>query len=207
MTMEPLRQRAKRGPYAKSKQRREDIVAAAHEVFAAHGYRGGSLQDVADKVGLSQTSLLHYFPTKSELLLAVLNWRDTFAAGGQPRDPEESLVEAVIRQAHFNETVPGVIELYTVLCAESVTDNHPGREYFTDRYERLRRSYLRSFTALAEQGRLRPGVDPERAAASLIALWDGIQTQWLMAPERVDMAGCLRDYLEVIVLPPKQPPG
>lgn len=201
MTINPARQPVKRGPYAKSKQRREDIVAAAHAVFASHGYRGGSLQDVADKVGMSQTSLLHYFPTKSELLLAVLNWRDSITGGGQPRDPEESLVDAVIRQAHFNETVPGVIELYTVLCAESVTENHPGLEFFTKRYERLRRSYLRAFAALADEGRLRPGVDPERAAASLIALWDGIQTQWLRAPEKVDMAGCLRDYLELVVLP------
>lgn len=191
----------KRGPYAKSKQRREDIVNAAYEVFAARGYRGGSLQDVADKVGMSQTSLLHYFPSKSELLLAVLERRDSVSGDGRPRDPEDSFVDAVIRQARFNETVPGVIELYTVLCAESITDNHPGRGYFTERYERLRRSYSRAFTALAGEGRLRPGVDPERAAASLVALWDGIQTQWLLAPESIDMAGCLRDYLELLVLP------
>jgi AcrR family transcriptional regulator len=197
----------RRGPYAKSKQRREGIVNAAYEVFAARGYRGGSLQDVADRVGMSQTSLLHYFPTKRELLLAVLERRDSVSGDGKPRDPEEALADAVIRQARFNETVPGVIELYTVLCAESITDDHPGRGYFTERYERLRRSYLRAFSALAGEGRLRPGVDPERAAASLIALWDGIQTQWLMAPERVDMAGCLRDYLGLLLLPEHGPAG
>ncbi len=201
MTTTPAAPTSKRGPYAKSKQRRESIVTAAHEVFAARGYRGGSLQDVADKVGMSQTSLLHYFPSKSDLLLAVLNWRDTVTGGGHPRDPEESLVDAVVRQARFNETVPGVIELYAVLCAESITDNHPGLDFFTERYERLRRSYLRAFSALADEGRLRPGVDPARAAASLIALWDGIQTQWLMAPDSVDMAGCLRGYLELVILP------
>lgn len=201
MTTNETRTRAPRGPYAKSKQRRESIVMAAHEVFAAHGYRGGTFQDVADKVGMSQTSVLHYFPSKSELLLAVLNWRDTVTGDGEARDPAEALADAVIRQARFNETVPGVIELYAVLCAESVTANHPGRDYFTQRYERLRRSYLQSFSALADEGRLRPGVDPERAAASLVALWDGIQTQWLMAPERIDMAGCLRDYLDLVILP------
>ncbi|WP_113719125.1 TetR/AcrR family transcriptional regulator [Arthrobacter dokdonensis] len=201
MTTSSAQRPAKRGPYAKSKQRRGSIVQAAYEVFAAHGYRGGSLQDVADRVGMSQTSLLHYFPSKSDLLLAVLHWRDSVTGDGNPGDPEETLVDAVVRQARFNETVPGVIELYTVLCAESVTDNHPGLEYFTERYERLRRSYVRAFSALAAEGRLRSGVDPERAAASLIALWDGIQTQWLMAPERIDMAGCLRDYLELLVLP------
>lgn len=201
MTTNEPRIRAPRGPYAKSKARRESIILAAHEVFAAHGYRGGSLQDVADKIGMSQTSLLHYFPSKSELLVAVLNVRDEVTGDGELRDPEEALIDAVIRQARFNETVPGVIELYTVLCAESVTDNHPGRDYFTQRFERLRRSYTRSFAKLADEGRLREGADPERAAASLIALWDGIQTQWLMDPASVDMAGCLRDYLQMIILP------
>jgi len=195
-------QPSRRGPYSKSTERRQAILAAAHAVFAAHGYRGGSLQDVADRVGMSQTSLLHYFPSKSDLLLAVLNWRDSITGDGTtPRDPEEKLVDAVIRQARFNEEIPGVIELYTVLCAESVTDGHPGREYFTERFDRLRHSYSRRFKELAEVGRLRPGVDPEAAAASLIALWDGIQTQWLLAPGSVDMAGCLRGYLELVLLP------
>lgn len=202
MTTKTAGQPGRRGPYSKSTERRQAILAAAHAVFAAHGYRGGSLQDVADRVGMSQTSLLHYFPSKSDLLLAVLNWRDSITGDGStPPDPEEKLVDAVIRQARFNEEIPGVIELYTVLCAESVTDGHPGRPFFTERFERLRRSYTRRFKQLADEGRLRPGVEPEAAAASLIALWDGIQTQWLLAPERVDMAGCLRGYLELVLLP------
>ncbi|MCO4250524.1 TetR/AcrR family transcriptional regulator [Pseudarthrobacter raffinosi] len=202
MTTNEASRPSRRGPYAKSTERRHAILVAAHAVFAAHGYRAGSLQDVADHVGMSQTSLLHYFPSKSDLLLAVLNWRDSNTGdGATPPDPEETLVDAVIRQARFNEEIPGVIELYTVLCAESVTDGHPGREFFTERFERLRRSYARRFTQLAEEGRLRPGVEPEAAAASLIALWDGIQTQWLLAPANVDMAGCLRGYLELVILP------
>jgi AcrR family transcriptional regulator len=202
MTTNEVSQPTRRGPYAKSTERRQAILSAAHAVFAARGYRGGSLQDVADRVGMSQTSLLHYFPSKSDLLIAVLNWRDSITGDGTtPPDPEETLVDSVIRQARFNEEIPGVIELYTVLCAESVTDGHPGREYFTERFQKLRRSYTRRFRQLAEEGRLRDGVDPETAAATLIALWDGIQTQWLFAPGSVDMAGTLRGYLELVVLP------
>jgi AcrR family transcriptional regulator len=192
----------RRGPYAKSSERRQAILAAAHAVFAARGYRGGSLQDVADRVGMSQTSLLHYFPSKSDLLLAVLNWRDSITGDGMaPPDPEEAFVDSILRQARFNEGIPGVIELYTVLCAESITEGHPGREYFTERFDGLRRNYTRQLTRLAEEGRLRPGVEPETAAASLVALWDGIQTQWLLAPGSVDVAECLRSYLDLVLLP------
>ncbi|MFD0045533.1 TetR/AcrR family transcriptional regulator [Pseudarthrobacter scleromae] len=201
-------QTSRRGPYAKSAERRRAILTAAHAVFAAHGYRGSSLQDVANHAGMSQTSLLHYFPSKSDLLLAVLNWRDSITGDGTaPPDPEESLSDAVLRQARFNEDVPGVLELYTVLCGEAVTEGHPGRDYFTQRFERLRRSYARQLAQLAGEGRLRPGVDPDTAAASLIALWDGIQTQWLLAPGSVDMAGCLRAYLDLVLLPEENPEG
>ncbi len=201
MTTKDVGRAARRGPYAKSEERRRTILDAAHAVFAARGYRGGSLQEVADRVGLSQTSLLHYFPSKSDLLMAVLKRRDEITGGSFPDDMEEGLVDSVIRTALFNEDIPGVIELYTVLCAESVTDGHPGREYFTERYERLRRSYSRRFAELASKGRLLPGVDPDEAATSLVALWDGLQTQWLLAPDEVDVVNGLRGYFKLVVLP------
>lgn len=98
---------------------------------------------------------------------------------------EDGLVDSVIRTALFNENIPGVVELYSVLCAESVTDSHPGRVYFTERFERLRKSYARRFAELAAQGRLRPpGVDPELAAMSLVALWDGCRRNGCWPPMR-----------------------
>lgn len=201
MTTKDVGRTGRRGPYAKSEERRRTILDAAHAVFAARGYRGGSLQDVADRAGMSQTSLLHYFPSKSDLLMAVLERRDEITDSASPEEMEEGLVDAVIRTALYNEDIPGVIELYTVLCAESVTEGHPGRSYFTDRFERLRRSYARRFEALGEEGRLRPGVDPQQAATSLVALWDGLQTQWLLAPDSVDVAKGLRSYFALVLLP------
>ncbi|MBU8867994.1 TetR/AcrR family transcriptional regulator [Paenarthrobacter aromaticivorans] len=192
---------AKRGPYAKAKEKRRLILDSAHAVFAAKGYLGGSLQDVANQAGISQTSLLHYFPSKSDLLMAVLEWRDELTKSANPSAGEESFEDAVIRTALHNEKIPGVIELYTVLCAESITNAHPGRDYFTERFERLRESYTRSFSALAQEGKLRPGVDSAWAAMSLVALWDGLQTQWLLAPDTIDVAKALRAYFEVVLLP------
>jgi AcrR family transcriptional regulator len=195
----------RRGPYAKSVERRRAIVAAAHDVFAARGFRGGTFQEIADRVGMSQTSLLHYFPTKDDLLIAVLHHRDAIANDIQPQAPTAEFAESLVQQARHNESVPGVIELYSVLCGESVTDDHPARDYFVARFDRLREEYSTELRHLADAGRLRPGVDPDRAAASIIALWDGIQTQWLLSPDAVDMAGCLRDYLDLVILPGKEP--
>lgn len=175
---------------------------AAFEVFAARGYQGGSLQDVADRVGLSQTGVLHYFPSKRDLLMAVLVRRDGMAeVDSPPPGRGQDLVEEVLDQARHNESVPGLIELYTVLCGESATEHYPDREYFIDRFRTLRSDYAGRLAELRAAGRLRDGVDVDRAAASLVALWDGIQAQWLLDPERIDVVGCLRDYLDGIVAP------
>ncbi|MHA7270289.1 TetR/AcrR family transcriptional regulator [Arthrobacter sp. HLT1-20] len=190
----------RRGPYAKSEERRRAILDAAHAVFAAKGYRGGSLQDVAGHAGMSQTSLLHHFPSKSALLMAVLERRDEITAA-MPAEPRDDFMDTVLRTALYNEGIPGVIELYTVLCAESVTEGHPGRHYFTERFARLRASYTSQFAVLARDGRLRPGVDPAQAAVQLVALWDGLQTQWLLAPETLDVAQGLRSFFDLLVVP------
>lgn len=190
----------RRGPYAKSAERRSSIVAAAHSVFAAQGYRGGSLQDVADVVGMSQTSLLHYFPSKQDLLLAVLNLRDSIAGDGSEPPGDGDFVDAVLRQARYNESHHGVMELYTVLCAESLTDEHPGRDFFVQRFRNLREAYTEEFSVLARDGRLRDGVDPVQAAASLVALWDGIQTQWLLDHDSVDVPGSLLAFFDLVLV-------
>lgn len=194
----------RRGPYAKSAKRRQSIVEAAFEVFAAHGYKGGSLQDVADRVGMSQTSLLHYFPTKRHLLIEVLDRRDELSHSEPETVEDDAFPVGIVERARLNERVPMLIELYAILCGEAMTDAHPAREYYAGRFTRLRDEYAEQLRALQDAGRLRDGVDIDRAAASIIALWDGIQVQWLL-DKSIDMAACLADYLDLIIRPLGEP--
>lgn len=200
----------RRGPYAKSAERRQAIIDAAFDVFASRGYRAGSFREVAERVGMSQTSLLHYFPSKEDLLVAVLARRDDVEPEPDPDEVRRQAGEgargraarfalSIEAQADANVAIPGVIELYAVLSGEAVTADHPGRAYFVQRFENLRAGYVCELTALRELGVLRDGVDPERAAASIVALWDGIQLQWLFDRDAVDMAATLRDYLSLIL--------
>ena len=190
----------RRGPYAKTARTRQRIVEAAFEVFAARGYRGGSLQDVADRAGMGQTSLLHHFPTKRHLLVAVLDHRDTSAANEPRAVREPDFPARVVKRARLNEHVATLIELYVIMCGEAMTDNDIARHYYQQRFAHLRQLYAGYLRELDESGRLREGVDPERAASSILALWDGIQAQWLL-DRSVDMAAVLADYLNLITTP------
>ncbi|WP_406215500.1 TetR/AcrR family transcriptional regulator [Streptomyces canus] len=177
----------------RSEERRAEIVRAALEVIAERGYRGASLAAVAERVGLTQQGLLHHFPTKDALLVAVLEERDKWDAvptGSWRVDLLASLVE-------YNAMRPGIIQTFSALLGESVTEGHPAREYFTDRYTRVRASM--TVALRAEYGdRLPNGLSPERTAPLLVAVMDGLQYQWLLDPESVDMPGAFRDFLRLL---------
>ncbi|RZI92125.1 MAG: TetR/AcrR family transcriptional regulator, partial [Microbacterium sp.] len=72
----PPSERSPRGPYAKTAERRREIIDSATAVFSEHGYRGGSLRQIAKELDLSLTTLMHHFPTKTALLSAVLQQED-----------------------------------------------------------------------------------------------------------------------------------
>jgi AcrR family transcriptional regulator len=177
----------------RSGERRTEIVRAALEVIAERGYRGASLAAVAERVGLTQQGLLHHFPTKDALLVAVLEERDKWDAvpnGSWRVDLLASLVE-------YNAMRPGIIQTFSALLGESVTEGHPAREYFTDRYTRVRASM--AVALRTEYGdRLPNGLSPERTAPLLVAVMDGLQYQWLLDPESVDMPGAFRDFLRLL---------
>ena len=177
----------------RSEERRAEIVRAALEVIAERGYRGASLAAVAERVGLTQQGLLHHFPTKEALLVAVLKERDQWDAVPDSAWRSDLLVSLV----EYNAMRPGIIQTFSALLGESVTEGHPAREFFTRRYTAVRANM--AAVLRAEYGeRLPSGLTPERAAPLLVAVMDGLQYQWLLDPESVDMPGAFRDFLALL---------
>src|SRR5216117_2752547 len=54
-------------------ERREEILDAALDEFAEHGYHGGSTEGIARRAGISQPYVFRLFGTKKELFTAVVN--------------------------------------------------------------------------------------------------------------------------------------
>ncbi|WP_245746288.1 TetR/AcrR family transcriptional regulator [Nocardia altamirensis] len=193
-----MTQEQRGGRAAQAAERRAAILEAAREVIAERGYRGTSLAAVAERVGLTQPGLLHYFPSKEHLLVAVLEERDRWDAAAFLAGPSNSWQLAHLEQlVDYNAERPGVIQTFTVLAGESVTDEHPAREYFIERYAQAR-ARLAELLRTEFGDRLAGGRTPEQVAPLLIAVLDGLQTQWLLAPEEVDMGAAFRDFVALL---------
>lgn len=182
---------------ARGQARREEIVRAAMEVIAERGYRGASLAAVAEKVGLTQQGLLHYFPSKEDLLIAVLTMRDEWDRGDRVAGGDPMTVAQTVGVVEANAHRPAIIRTFSALLGESVTEDHPAETYFRERYRRVRREMV---ATLRDQwgDRLPSGLTPEAAAPLVVAIMDGLQYQWLHDPESIDMPASFRDFLRLI---------
>jgi len=191
----------RRGSYAKTGATRQAILDAALEVFSQSGYRSGSLRDIAVRVGMSEAGLLHHFRNKGAMLEAVLEERDARSRALVPIESDDGaeVLRGLVALAAHNASSPGVVELYTTLSAEATSPDHPAHGYFVRRYEYTRGNIERSFRRLRDEGRLRHGMTPRRAAVAAVALMDGLQVQWLLDRDALDMADELRALFATFV--------
>src|SRR4051812_17411260 len=163
--------------YAKGRAKRRDILDQASALFGEAGYRGTSLREIAARCGLSHPGLLHHFPTKESLLLAVLEHRD---AEDQVRISEgrpsgAAALRRMVDLAARNADRRGIVELFTVLSAEATAADHPAHDWFVERYRGVVQELEIAYAEAGAAGDLRPGVDPATAARQLVALMDGLQ--------------------------------
>jgi len=100
-------------PVASAPARREEVLEAALELVAEHGVAGASLRMLAKRLGMSQPSLYHYFPSKDALVAEILDYSTQRMLGATLSvEPPKSLDE-VVKYAR-----DAVLELYA-------TESHP----------------------------------------------------------------------------------
>ncbi|HEU5027329.1 MAG TPA: TetR/AcrR family transcriptional regulator [Spirillospora sp.] len=172
------------------------------DAFAQTGFYGATMKDIAGRAGISYTGLLHHFPRKEDLLIAVLEFRGEQSSRlletAGARDPAGHPLEAltgILAVTADNARNPGLLELHCVISGEATSPAHPAHAYYTERFGKLRRFFTSAFAALNERGQLRAPADPATLAVMTIALLNGLQTQWLYDRETVDVHGSLRTFL------------
>lgn len=183
--------------------RREQILRTAADAFAAQGFNNTSLADIAAMLDITPAGVLHHFGSKTDLLTAVLELRDTT----DPAPEGSGMLDHLVSTAERNAERPGTTQLYAVLSAESATAGHPAQEWFRKRYTVLRQevedAVLDRIGPKQREAASTPGPSghsPARsAAAAVLAAMDGLQVQWLLDPEAVDMAAVTELVIDAVV--------
>jgi TetR/AcrR family transcriptional regulator len=105
-------------PRTRIQQRnRELILDAALEVFSQHGFRGATLDQIAEVAGLSKPNLLYYFPSKEAVHQALLTglldtWLDPLRALDPAGDPVQEVMAYVRRKLDLARDYPRESRLF-----------------------------------------------------------------------------------------------
>lgn len=187
------------GVYDKGKSRSRQIAAQALEAYSQLGFNQVSLREIASQCGLSHQALMHYFPTKDDLIRAALELRDArlvqhFATGVS--------VDELIGMATDNESRPGHVAMFNSAVAEASNPDHIAHGYYAEFYSELVAALAKA-QVQAQFGDKVPAQSTENERSSLavsatdnarmiLAMMDGLQLQWLYRKQEFSVSTLLQ---------------
>jgi AcrR family transcriptional regulator len=107
---------------------RDQILVEARHCFAAQGFEGTSLNDIAAGVGIRRPSLLHHFDSKESIYRQILSdsladWGDQIERSRDPHADGWELVDAIVATS-FKFFVANP-EIIVMVRREAMTDQSP----------------------------------------------------------------------------------
>lgn len=191
MTEDNNHGRPARRSYPKGVRRRQQILDSAIALLAQRGVDRASLRTVGEAIGVSHAALRHYFSSRDELLVEAYRTHEARAARDAPAT-DESAVGLIVEAAERNRSIPGLVELYATLTTDALQEQHAvTRDFVRERFRSLRAALAVMIESGQQAGRIAADIDPLDAAALVIAASDGLQIQWLLDPDAVDVGRSL----------------
>ena len=137
------------------------ILDAALEVFSSFGFRGSTLDQIAEKAGMSKPNLLYYYPRKQAIYVTVLEdtleeWLLPFEQIDPHGDPFEELRKYITSKIEMAFKKPDASRLF----ANEIINGAPAIGSFLETHlKKLVVSKVGVINEWIAQGRIAP-VDP-----------------------------------------------
>lgn len=158
---------ARRAPKLPVEERRAQLLKCALSVFARKGIAAAGHADVAAEAGVAVPTVFGYFPTRSDLVRAVVEEVDRFILGNARRASEagttvsERLIGVLRDFTDTFETNPEYARIWVSWATSFDEDVWPLYLDFTERTIQLHRDVL---GAARDRGEISGEVDPEMSA-------------------------------------------
>lgn len=194
------------GGNARGQRTRAEIIERAAQAFGESGFHGTSLRSIARRSGIDHSTLKHHFPTKEELLAAVLMWRDRQglrdlqALNSGPVIDARMVPQAVAEQARRNGETPVLTQLYSVLSAEAGQEGHPAREYLQQRQEMVISALEKMLFGCGVETRFASAnLSARDLAILLVNVWDGMQVCDALNPGMLDVPAMMYTVTDLML--------
>ena len=185
-----------------------NIINAAEEEFVQNGFRGASIQNIADRAGIPKANVHYYFKSKSNLYVTVLDniinlWNDVLGEITVDDDPAEVLDRFIRKKVELSYTHPRASKLYAM---EMIQGAPHLKGYIRTEMRQFVRRKVQIMEQWITQGRM-DKVDPMHL---IFLIWSSTQhyadfdvkilTVMNRAEYEADMIKDISDFLSLMIL-------
>ncbi|HPZ51157.1 MAG TPA: TetR/AcrR family transcriptional regulator, partial [Propionibacteriaceae bacterium] len=177
--------RGKRGPYAKTAETKATIAKAALDVVRELGHGGLTTAEVSERAGVSEATRFYHFPTRDHLLVAAMEAAEAeneAFMGADADNAQVGLEDIPGRIARRGMTNVNDLRLFASLAGQATDPEHPAHDFLKRHNERAVQGYAQGIRLRMAEGLAHPDLDPDSVARHMVAIWNGLQSQWLIDP-------------------------
>ena len=189
------------------KDKKDQIIEAAAQVFAQKGYAGAVVADIAIQANIGKGTVYEYFNSKEDLFFAVFEWfqKKTEKAatvgisslGGGAADRLRVLNDSLM--GLWDEIKDAFVLVMEFWAASSSTQM---RRRFKGAFKQIYDDYRGIVSSLIQDGinsgEFRSDVNPKSVAAALVGTWDALFLQaWF--DDSFDPAATATDFLDTML--------
>jgi len=186
-----------------AKERRAEIIEALYRCIVRGGLQKASTRAIAKEAGIQQSMLLHYFKTRDEIIEELVDkfvddLSASYTAELQKHKNPKTRFNRGIDFLFGQEVIDEDQSCFFYNCWAEAKGNPRISEAFTRLYRRYRRGILE---LLVETG-MTSGLSSKEAedlASMIVAIQDGVDLQWDMDREKVNlkrMSRLTKDFIE-----------
>jgi len=152
---------------------RERILITAEEEFALNGYKGTTIQNIAERAGLPKSNVLYYFSNKKRMYGAMFDdilarWNKVFTEISPEDDPAEALATFIRNKVEMARKYPLASRLFAMEIIQ-------GAPFLLDHLRTNMREWVRGMAEVIQSwiddGRMAP-VDPVQL---IFLIWSSTQ--------------------------------
>lgn len=158
----------------KSTQKRQQLLAAALDVFSLYGFNGASLDEIAQLAEMHKSNIFYYYENKEALYIEVLTsvmqkWLVPLHELKAELEPAEAIALYLAQKIEVSRTQPKASKLYALEIIQGAPHIHA---ILKGPLKKLFKRKAKVISTWQEQGKIDPQIDPELL---LINIWSVTQ--------------------------------
>lgn len=169
----------------KSTQKRQQLLAAALDVFSVYGFSGASLDEIAQLAEMHKSNIFYYYENKEALYVEVLTtvmqkWLAPLQILESELEPAEAITNYLMQKIEVSRTQPKASKLFALEIIQGAPHILP---ILKGPLRKLFKRKSKVITTWQEQGKLSDKIDAE---VLIINLW-GITQNYADFSTQIEM--------------------